>query len=377
MKYSGIGGQAVIEGIMMKNGDDYATAVRKPDGQIEVEKDRYVSLTERVKFFSLPFVRGVFSFADSMIIGMRTLTWSASFFEDDEDSEPGKFELWLDRVFGEKLETALMSLVMVFSVVTAIGILMVFPMVVSRVLKQEIPSETVMAILEGVLRILIFIGYIKLISRMEDIRRTFMYHGAEHKCINCIEHGLPLNVENVRRSSKEHKRCGTSFLLIVMVISILFFMVIRVDSLWLRIVSRIVLIPVIAGVSYEFLRLAGRSDSRLVDILSRPGLWMQGLTTSEPDDSMIEVAIQAVETVFDWRAYLAENFPEQEIPAEKIPAEKIPAEKIPAEKILAEKILAGKTSGESFSQGNGAAEQSVEESILAEKFSDSRPVEAG
>ena len=310
MKYSGIGGQAVIEGIMMKNGDDYATAVRKPDGEMEVARGRYVSLTEKVKFFSLPFVRGVFSFADSMIIGMKTLTWSAGFFEDDESTEPGKFELWLDRVFGEKLEAALMSLVMVISVVLAIVIFMVFPMLLSRVLHPLIPSETVMAILEGILRILIFICYIKLISRMEDIRRTFMYHGAEHKCINCIEHGMELNVENVRRSSKEHKRCGTSFLLIVMVISILFFMVIRVDNLWLRIVSRIVLIPVIAGVSYEFLRLAGRSESRLVNLLSRPGLWMQGLTTSEPDDSMIEVAIRAVETVFDWRAYLAENFPE-------------------------------------------------------------------
>ena len=310
MKYSGIGGQAVIEGIMMKNGDDYATAVRKPDGEIEVARGRYVSLTEKVKFFSLPFVRGVFSFADSMIIGMKTLTWSAGFFEDDESTEPGKFELWLDRVFGEKLEAALMSLVMVISVVLAIVIFMVFPMLLSRVLHPLIPSETVMAILEGILRILIFICYIKLISRMEDIRRTFMYHGAEHKCINCIEHGMELNVENVRRSSKEHKRCGTSFLLIVMVISILFFMVIRVDNLWLRIVSRIVLIPVIAGVSYEFLRLAGRSESRLVNLLSRPGLWMQGLTTSEPDDSMIEVAIRAVEKVFDWRAYLAENFPE-------------------------------------------------------------------
>ena len=310
MKYSGIGGQAVIEGIMMKNGDDYATAVRKPDGEIEVARGRYVSLTEKVKFFSLPFVRGVFSFADSMIIGMKTLTWSAGFFEDDESTEPGKFELWLDRVFGEKLEAALMSLVMVISVVLAIVIFMVFPMLLSRVLHPLIPSETVMAILEGILRILIFICYIKQISRMEDIRRTFMYHGAEHKCINCIEHGMELNVENVRRSSKEHKRCGTSFLLIVMVISILFFMVIRVDNLWLRIVSRIVLIPVIAGVSYEFLRLAGRSESRLVNLLSRPGLWMQGLTTSEPDDSMIEVAIRAVETVFDWRAYLAENFPE-------------------------------------------------------------------
>ena len=310
MKYSGIGGQAVIEGIMMKNGDDYATAVRKPDGEIEVARGRYVSLTEKVKFFSLPFVRGVFSFADSMIIGMKTLTWSAGFFEDDESTEPGKFELWLDRVFGEKLEAALMSLVMVISVVLAIVIFMVFPMLLSRVLHPLIPSETVMAILEGILRILIFICYIKLISRMEDIRRTFMYHGAEHKCINCIEHGMELNVENVRRSSKEHKRCGTSFLLIVMVISILFFMVIRVDNLWLRIVSRIVLIPVIAGVSYEFLRLAGRSESRLLNLLSRPGLWMQGRTTSEPDDSMIEVAIRAVETVFDWRAYLAENFPE-------------------------------------------------------------------
>ncbi|HIQ73496.1 MAG TPA: DUF1385 domain-containing protein [Candidatus Cottocaccamicrobium excrementipullorum] len=295
---------------MMKNGDRYATAVRRPDGEIEVSQDTYVSLTEKVKLFSLPFIRGVFNFADSMIIGMKTLSWSASFFEDDEDSQPGKLELWLDKVFGEKLEAALISLVMVISVILAIGIFMIFPMLLSRLLSQVVPSETVLAVLEGIIRILIFIGYIKLISRMEDIRRTFMYHGAEHKCINCIEHGMPLTVENVRKSSRQHKRCGTSFLLIVMVISILFFMVIRVDNLWLRIISRIVLIPVIAGVSYEFLRLAGRSDSKIVDILSRPGLMLQNLTTSEPDDSMIQVAIEAVETVFDWKAYLAENFPE-------------------------------------------------------------------
>lgn len=294
----------------MKNGDRYATAVRRPDGEIEVSQDTYVSLTEKVKLFSLPFIRGVFNFADSMIIGMKTLSWSASFFEDDEDSQPGKLELWLDKVFGEKLEAALISLVMVISVILAIGIFMIFPMLLSRLLSQVVPSETVLAVLEGIIRILIFIGYIKLISRMEDIRRTFMYHGAEHKCINCIEHGMPLTVENVRKSSRQHKRCGTSFLLIVMVISILFFMVIRVDNLWLRIISRIVLIPVIAGVSYEFLRLAGRSDSKIVDILSRPGLMLQNLTTSEPDDSMIQVAIEAVETVFDWKAYLAENFPE-------------------------------------------------------------------
>lgn len=309
MRYSGIGGQAVIEGIMMKNKDAYATAVRRPDGEIEVMKDTYVSLTEKYKLFSLPFIRGIFSFADSMILGMRTLTWSAGFFEDDEDSEPGKLEIWLDKVFGEKVEAALMSLVMVFSVIMAIGIFMVLPLLLANFFRRFIASDTVMAILEGAIRIGIFITYIKVISRMEDIRRTFMYHGAEHKCINCIEHGLALNVENVRASSKQHKRCGTSFLLIVMVISILFFMVIRVHTVWLRILSRILLIPVIAGVSYEFLRLAGRSDNKLVDILSRPGMWMQNLTTKEPDDSMIQVAICAVETVFDWKAYLTENFP--------------------------------------------------------------------
>ena len=312
MKYSGIGGQAVIEGVMMKNGDEYATAVRKPDGAIEVKKDSYVSMGEKVKFFALPFVRGVFSFADSMILGMRALTFSASFFEDDEENmEPSKFEKFLEKVFGEKMEKALMSMVMVFSVVMAICIFMVLPMFLASIFQRFVSSHTVMAILEGVIRIGIFIAYIKLVSRMEDIKRTFMYHGAEHKCINCLEHGLELTVENVRNSSKEHKRCGTSFLLIVMIISILFFMVVQVDTVLLRVLSRIVLIPVIAGVSYEFLRLAGRSDSSLVNLLSRPGMWMQELTTKEPDDSMIEVGIASVEAVFDWRAFLAKNFPEK------------------------------------------------------------------
>ena len=317
MKYSGIGGQAVIEGIMMKNKDQYATAVRRPDGEIEVKKDTYVSMTEKVPFFALPFIRGVFSFADSMILGMRTLSFSASFFEDDEDSEPGRLELWLDKVFGEQVEKVLMAFVMVFSVVMAIGIFMVLPLLIANLFRRVIHSETVMAFLEGVIRIAIFVAYIKLISRMEDIRRTFMYHGAEHKCINCIEHGKTLTVDHVRESSKQHKRCGTSFLIIVMLISILFFMVVRVDDVWLRILSRIILVPVIAGVSYEFLRLAGRSDNALVNFLSKPGMWMQNLTTSEPDDSMIEVAIEAVEAVFDWKAYLRENFPDTVIPEEK------------------------------------------------------------
>ena len=235
--------------------------------------------------------------------------------------EPGKLEKFLTDRFGEKLEAALMTAVMVFSILMAIVIFMVLPLVIANFFRRFIASETVMAVLEGLIRIMIFIGYIKLISGMEDIRRTFMYHGSEHKCINCLENGLVLNVENVRNSSKEHKRCGTSFLLFVMVISILFFMVVRVDTVWLRIVSRIVLIPVIAGVSYEVLRLAGRSNSKIMNIVSRPGMWMQGLTTKEPDDSMIEVAIAAVEEVFDWKAYLEENFPEK-YPAGYFGAEK-------------------------------------------------------
>ena len=272
MKYSGIGGQAVLEGIMMKNKNNYATAVRKPDGEIAIMKDTYVSMTEKVKLFSLPFVRGIFSFADSMILGMKTLTWSAGFIEgDEEEEEPGKLEQFLIDKLGEKLEGALMAAVMVFSVFMAIAIFMVLPLLIANVFRRFITSETVMAMIEGLIRIGIFIGYIKLISRMDDIKRTFMYHGSEHKCINCLENGLVLNVENVRKSSKEHKRCGTSFLLIVMVISILFFMVIRVDTIWLRIVSRIILIPVIAGVSYEVLRLAGTSNSKIMDIISRPG----------------------------------------------------------------------------------------------------------
>lgn len=300
-----------MEGIMMKNKDQYAMAVRKPNGEISVEKDTYVSMTEKVKFFNLPFIRGIFNFADSMILGMKTLTWSASFFEDDEEEEPGKFEKYLMDKFGEKFESVIMSFVMVLSIVMAIGIFMVLPMLIANVFRLFIKSDTIMAILEGFIRIGIFITYVKVISRMDDIKRTFMYHGSEHKCINCLEHGLELNVENVMKSSKEHKRCGTSFLLIVMVISILFFMVIRVETVWLRMLSRIILIPIIAGVSYEVLRLAGRSNSKFMDIVSMPGLWMQGLTTFEPEEPMIEVAIAAVEQVFDWQEYLEENFPEK------------------------------------------------------------------
>lgn len=310
MKSSGIGGQAVMEGIMMRNGSEYSVAVRKENGEIEVKKETYKGVGSKCKLFRLPFIRGVFSFVDSLVLGMKSLNYSASLFMEDgeEEEEPGRFEKWLQKKFGDKAEKVIMDLTMVISIILAMGIFMVFPTWVSTLMKPLLGNGIWMALFEGVLRIAIFIAYVGLISLMPDIKRTYMYHGAEHKCINCIEHGLPLTVENVMKSSKEHKRCGTSFLLIVMVISILFFLVIRPETLWLRLVSRILLIPVIAGVSFEFLRLAGNSDNPVVNLLSKPGLMLQGLTTKEPDEKMAEVAICAVEAVFDWKAYEEANF---------------------------------------------------------------------
>ena len=310
MKSSGIGGQAVMEGIMMRNGSEYSVAVRKENGEIEVKKETYKGVGSKCKLFRLPFIRGIFSFVDSLVLGMKSLNYSASLFMEDgeEEEEPGRFEKWLQKKFGDKAEKVIMDLTMVISIILAMVIFMVFPTWVSTLMKPLLGNGIWMALFEGVLRIAIFIAYVGLISLMPDIKRTYMYHGAEHKCINCIEHGLPLTVENVMKSSKEHKRCGTSFLLIVMVISILFFLVIRPETLWLRLVSRILLIPVIAGVSFEFLRLAGNSDNPVVNLLSKPGLMLQGLTTKEPDEKMAEVAICAVEAVFDWKAYEEANF---------------------------------------------------------------------
>lgn len=310
MKSSGIGGQAVMEGIMMRNGSEYSVAVRKENGEIEVKKETYKGVGSKCKLFRLPFIRGIFSFVDSLVLGMKSLNYSASLFMEDgeEEEEPGRFEKWLQKKFGDKAEKVIMDLTTVISIILAMGIFMVFPTWVSTLMKPLLGNGIWMALFEGVLRIAIFIAYVGLISLMPDIKRTYMYHGAEHKCINCIEHGLPLTVENVMKSSKEHKRCGTSFLLIVMVISILFFLVIRPETLWLRLVSRILLIPVIAGVSFEFLRLAGNSDNPVVNLLSKPGLMLQGLTTKEPDEKMAEVAICAVEAVFDWKAYEEANF---------------------------------------------------------------------
>ena len=306
MKSSNIGGQAVLEGIMMKHKDAYSVAVRKPDGEIIVQKDEYHSIVGKwKKLTTIPFIRGIFNFIDSMVLGIKTLTYSASFYEEEEEQEKLTEAEALKK---EKQEKWLMGGTVAFSVVAAVAIFMVLPYVLSSFLKPLIPSYHIRTVIEGFVRIGIFILYVLLISRMEDIQRTFMYHGAEHKCINCIEHGLPLTVENVKISSRQHKRCGTSFFFFVLAISIILLLLVQVESPLMRVAVRIALLPVIAGISYEILKLAGSSDNALINLFSKPGLAIQKLTTKEPDEGMIEVAIQAVEAVFDWRAYEEENF---------------------------------------------------------------------
>lgn len=355
MKPSGIGGQAVIEGIMMRNGGKYAVAVRTADGNIVVDTQEISSSRiQNNKFVKLPIIRGVVNFFDSMILGMKTLMYSASLFAEETEEEQREREekaRGKAREKAEKLERqgkkeeaqrvlqsceeklqktaaaqkaeeekdgsdVLMTLTVIVSLIFSVALFIMLPYGLSRFLRQVTSSEMLILLAESIVKLMIFVGYLFLISRMKDIQRTFMYHGAEHKCINCIEHGLELNVENVRASSKEHKRCGTSFLFLVMFISIIFIMVFSVPlfavfhintAVW-RIVLRLALLPLIAGVSYEFIRLAGNSDSAIVNLLSRPGMAMQGLTTKEPDDSMIEVAIASVEAVFDWKKFEEEQF---------------------------------------------------------------------
>ena len=305
MKYSGIGGQAVMEGVMMRNGAKYALAVRKSDHTIAVETHKTRDPSGGI--YRIPILRGVVSFADSLVMGMSTLMQSAAYFEEEQDQSEEKDGKKKDAVRKEREEKLEMGMTVAIAVVLAVAIFMVLPYFLSRILEGVILSGALLVLAEGLIRIAIFVGYILAISRLEDIRRVFMYHGAEHKCINCIEHGMELNVENVRKSSRQHRRCGTSFLLFVFLISVVVFLFIRFDSPILQLFARLLLIPVIAGISYEFIRLAGRSEHPLVLLLSAPGLWLQNLTTKEPDDDMIEVGIASVEAVFDWRAFQREN----------------------------------------------------------------------
>jgi uncharacterized protein YqhQ len=303
--YSGIGGQAVLEGVMMKNGEKYAVAVRKPDGNLTVEVEHYAGILHGHKIKEFPFIRGVFNFIDSMVLGLRSLNYSASFYDDESEKEARRDS---KKVQGDSRASGSSILITILSLIIAIGLFVVLPTYLSTLFEKFVRNESLVAIIEGVIRILIFLGYMIFISCLKDIKRLYGYHGAEHKCINCIEHGKMLTVKNVMRSSRFHKRCGTSFIYLVVFISVIFFIFIRVDTLWLRLVVRIALIPVIAGISYEILRLAGRYDNFFISMISAPGIWVQHITTKEPDKHMVQAAIASVEAVFDWKAYLKEYF---------------------------------------------------------------------
>ena len=325
MKSSNIGGQAVMEGIMMRHGDIYSVAVRKPDREIEVKTEDYKSVLKNKRLLRLPIIRGVFNFIDSLVVGTKCLMYSATFFEDEEEEKREEQECSPEEqerreAKKAKEDSVLMTVTVILSVVISVGLFMVLPYLIASLLRNVGVTETGITLAEALVRIILFLLYMVLISRMKDIQRVFMYHGADHKCINCVEQGMPLTVDNVMKSSRFHKRCGTSFLFFVIIVSIIFFLgffaVVPVKTMWLRILIRILLVPVIAGVSYEFIRLAGNTENKAVGLLSKPGLALQKLTTIEPTPDMTEVAIAAVEAVFDWRAYLRENFPGS-VPAEE------------------------------------------------------------
>ena len=293
-----LGGQAVIEGVMMKGPDSYSVAVRKPDKKIEVKLHKYESFGDRHKFAKLPFIRGVVSFVESLVVGMKTLSYSSSFYDEDE------VERLFKDIFKEKAESVILGFTILLSVVIAVALFMLLPAAIAEILGKWISSHVLVAVIEGIIRLVIFLIYVVLISQMEDIKRVFMYHGAEHKTINCYESGDDLTPENVAKHSRYHKRCGTSFLFIVMIVSIFVFMFITAKQMWLRFLLRLVLIPVVAGISYEFIRLAGRSENPVVNALSKPGLWVQKLTTKEPEEEMIQVAIISVEAVLYGKPYV-------------------------------------------------------------------------
>ncbi len=324
MKSSNIGGQAVMEGIMMRHKDVYSVAVRKPDKEIEVKVEDYKSIVKCKNIQKIPILRGVFNFIDSLVVGTKCLMYSATFFEDEEELKKREQlegeEKEKELAKKEKADKAMMTGTVILSVVLSVGLFMVLPYLLASLLQKVGVSETGITLAEAGVRIILFLSYMLLISKMQDIQRVFMYHGAEHKCINCVEHGLPLNVENVMRSSRFHKRCGTSFLFFVIIISIIFFLgffaIVPIKTMWLRVLVRILLVPIIAGISYEVIRLAGNSDNPVVAFFSKPGMALQKFTTKEPTPDMAEVAIKAVEAVFDWKAYLKENFPDVKIDEE-------------------------------------------------------------
>jgi uncharacterized protein YqhQ len=300
-----IGGQALIEGILMRGPEKEAIAVRRPDGGIEIKEEPLKLIKERYPVLGLPFIRGGVTFLDSMVRGVKALMFSAEFYPEDEEAneEPSIFEQWLEKKLGnEGFEKAIIYLAAALGIAFSVVLFILLPALIFGLLQNMIPSFFVRNLIEGAVRIVLFLLYLALVSRQSDMKRVFSYHGAEHKTIFCYEMGLPLTVENVRAQPRHHPRCGTSFLFVVMVIAILIFSVVRVHNVALQLLVKLLLLPVVVGITYEINRYMGAHDNLLSKICTAPGLWMQNFTTNEPDDSMIECAIAAMERVIPERA---------------------------------------------------------------------------
>lgn len=303
----GIGGQAIVEGVMMKGKTEYVIAVRDIEKKtIKIEKTKTKPAEQRSKILRLPLIRGVVAFVESLVVGMKVIARSAELAgleditEDIQEEEMGRFEKWLTDKLGDKITPIVLTISVILSIVLSIALFMVLPVVVSSFLNSFLKLGTwALSIIEGLMRIAIFLFYIGLTSFLKDIKRLYKYHGAEHKTINCFESGEELTVENVRTYTRLHKRCGTSFLFLVMIISMIVFLFLRTDVIIYRIISRIIFVPAVAGLSYEVIKWAGRNDNILVDIVSAPGKAVQLITTKEPDDEMIEVAIASLKGVLE------------------------------------------------------------------------------
>ena len=295
-----IGGQALIEGILMRGPEKQAIVVRSKEGLVEKVEELKL-IRDRYPILGLPVLRGAVTFVDSMVRGVKALMYSADFFPEEE-GEPSKLDLWLEKKLGsEKLQKLVVALAVVLSLGLTIGLFMILPTFLAGLLGRFIPNVVVHNLVESVIKLLIFVGYLLLCSKQKDIQRVFQYHGAEHKTIFCYEAGLPLTVENVRPQPKHHPRCGTSFLFVVIIVSILVssivFPYIDWQNIWVRIGVKLLLLIPVVGVTYEFNRFVGAHDNVVTRILSAPGMWMQNFTTNEPDDAMIEVAIEAMKLV--------------------------------------------------------------------------------
>lgn len=300
VRQTSIGGQALIEGVMMRGPKDVAIVVRRPDQGLEVKTEKVEGIVSKYKLDKIPLVRGAVALIDSMVLGIKSLTYSAEIAEEEwEDEEPDKFGRFMEKIFKDKANDVFLYFSVFIALMVSVLIFFILPTFATSFLRRYTDKNIVLNLSEGLLRMIMFLVYIIGISKMADIQRVFQYHGAEHKSIYCYEHGEELTVENARKYTTLHPRCGTNFLFIVMFVSIIMFSMIGWPNPWIRVVTRLALLPVVAGISYEIIKIAGKSNSPIMKMVSYPGLMLQKLTTLEPDDGQLEVALEALKTVIE------------------------------------------------------------------------------